>query len=73
MENEAMRRNLTFALLLIAALATAGRAQNKPTRDEQVRQDKQAFAPNTAWFYDNLDAAIEQAGRSNRPLMIVFR
>ena len=69
-----MSRKPTLALLLcLLGLSGATHAQSQPTREQQVRQDKQAFAKNDAWIYDDLEAAIQQAERSRRPLMIVFR
>lgn len=66
-------RPLLISIALASIVASHGHAQQTPTREEQVRQDKQAFARNDAWIYDNLDAGIEEAKRTKRPLIIVFR
>jgi hypothetical protein len=57
-----------WSLLLIATVA---QAQNK--RDIAVREDKQTLAEDDSWFYDDLAPALDEAARTKRPLMIVFR
>jgi hypothetical protein len=57
-----------FSLILFAATA---QAQNQ--RDIAVRKDKETLADNDSWFYDDLEPALEEAARTKRPLMIVFR
>ena len=61
------------AVLFGVCLPSVAVAQQKLTREQQVRKDRQDFAQNDAWFYDDLDAAIDEAARSKRPLIIVFR
>ena len=68
-----MFRPLLFSVALGACLASSVLAQKQLTREEQVRKDKQDFAENDAWFYDDLGAGIKEANRTNRPLIIVFR
>lgn len=69
-----MFRSLTAALAACAiCLPSSAIAQKKPTREEQVRKDRQAFLQNDDWFYNDMDAALKEAERSKRPLMVVFR
>jgi hypothetical protein len=42
-------------------------------RDTKVRNDRQAFKPSDDWIYNDLDAGIEAARESGKPLMVVFR
>ena len=59
---------------LLFMLFIAGNVQSqKNTRDMAVREDKEMLAEDDSWFYDDLDAALEAAAESKRPLMIVFR
>ena len=64
-------RYLSFIVLV--SLTSVAFGQSKLTREQQVQKDKQDFARNDAWFYDDLNAAIARASRTNRPLIIVFR
>lgn len=66
-----MRRLLGVLTVGILVTTTSAYAQNK--RDTAVREDRQSFSENEAWFYDDLDTAIKEAQQSKRPLMIVFR
>ena len=43
------------------------------TRDELVRQDRDNLAEDASWIYDDLDAALADADRSGKPLMVVLR
>ena len=62
---------LTLPLIFCGLMVTTSFAQNQ--RDIAVRQDKQALADDESWFYDDLDAAIEAAAKTKRPIMVVFR
>lgn len=64
---------LVATVVFAVCLSSVAVAQPKLTREQQVRKDKQDFAQNDAWFYDNLDAAKDEAARTKRPLIIVFR
>ena len=55
---------------MIFFVATA-QAQNRG--DIAVRKDKETLALDDSWFYDDLEPAFEEAARTKRPLMIVFR
>lgn len=65
------RKNLVIGIFLLALLPLTAHAQNK--RDVAVRTDKQALSGDETWIYDDLDAAIAEASKSGRPLMVVFR
>ena len=69
-----MIRPLVVATVVLAAcLSGVALGQPKLSREQQVRKDKRDFAKNDAWFYDDLDTAIDEAAKTKRPLMIVFR
>ncbi|WP_169977885.1 Trx7/PDZ domain-containing (seleno)protein [Tautonia rosea] len=42
-------------------------------RDTKVRNDREAFETSDDWIYNDLDAGIEAARVSGKPLMVVFR
>ncbi len=65
-----MKCQTVFLFWLIFCAATA-QAQNK--RDIAVRKDRATLAEDNSWFYDDLEPAFEEAARTKRPLMIVFR
>ena len=65
-----MKCQIVFLFSLILFVATA-QAQNE--RDIAVRKDKETLAEDDSWFYDDLEPAFEEAARTKRPLMIVFR
>ncbi len=69
-----MFRRFAGALgLCVVCMSSHAVAQEKLTREQQVRKDLKDFAENDAWFYDDLEAAKKEAVRSKRPLVIVFR
>jgi hypothetical protein len=43
------------------------------TRDEKVRQDKASVQANGQWIYNDLDLAMAEARRDNKPLLATFR
>jgi hypothetical protein len=49
------------------------RAQAQSERDKAVRLDKQKLSEDDFWIYDNFEGAREEAIRSKKPLLIVFR
>lgn len=46
-------------------------AQNP--RETKVKNDREAFANDEHWIYNDLEGAIKDARQANKPLMIVFR
>ena len=66
---------LFTATLLCAVLGTLPplRAQVQSERDKAVRLDKQKVSEDDLWIYDNFEHAREEAIRSKKPLLIVFR
>ena len=59
---------LCWSLLVI--LPPSAQAQ---TRDEKVRQDKAIVQANGQWIYNDLDLAMAEARRDNKPLLATFR
>ena len=66
-----MRKRMLIWPCLVLLLAPTLHGQDK--RDLLVRKDKQQVEADEAWFYDDLDRAMEAAAKTKRPLMIVFR
>ena len=69
-----MKRLLSW-MVVITLLATvpAGAQDVQKKRDAAVVADKEKLNRDEGWIYDNLETAREQAARSKKPLMIVFR
>lgn len=55
---------------LLVVLPPYAQAQ---TRDEKVRQDKASVQANGQWIYNDLDLAMAEARRDNKPLLATFR
>ena len=57
--------------IVLTLLTAVTHAQNK--RDLAVRKDKLELSSDASWIYDDLGSAIDEAARTQRPLMVVFR
>ena len=55
---------------LLVVMHPSAQAQ---TRDEKVRQDKASVQANGQWIYNDLDLAMAEARRDNKPLLATFR
>ena len=65
-------QSLSVVITLLATVSAGAQdIQNK--RDAAVVADKEQLNQDELWIYDNLETAREQAARSKKPLMIVFR
>jgi len=62
-----------IVVITLLATASAGAQDVQNKRDAAVVADKEKLNQDEGWIYDNLETAREQAARSNKPLMIVFR
>jgi serine protease Do len=69
-----MKLRLVVPATLLAALAAAAAlAQEKKDRETKVRDDKARFAAEGRWIYDDLARGAEEAKKSGKPLLVVFR
>ena len=68
-----MKYLLTATLFCIVVGALPLRARAQSERDKAVRLDKQKLSEDDFWIYDNFEGAREEAIRSKKPLLIVFR
>ena len=64
-------QRMTISLFVLLQLVATGWAQNK--RDIAVRKDKQDLSTDSSWIYDDFELALENAAKTDRPLMVVFR
>jgi len=60
-----------FTLLLTAVNVAAQDIQKQ--RNEAVVEDKKNLQQDESWIYDDFETARQQAARSKKPLMVVFR
>ncbi len=68
-----MKYLFTVTLLCTLLGALPLQAQVQSERDKAVRKDKQELSEDNLWVYDNFERAREEAVRSKKPLLIVFR
>ncbi len=66
-----MRFSLFLSLGAVVAFAGVLAAQNP--REVKVKKDREAFANDEHWIYNDLARAMEEARKENKPLMVVFR
>ena len=67
---------LRSALLLFLIPVTAfvpAIAQEKKTRDQMVREDREKVTTEGFWIYNDLDHAFDVAKESGKPLLVVLR
>jgi serine protease Do len=71
-ETIAMRALCILALTLSLSLASlhSAEAQDRKTK---VLNDRDTFAKNDVWIYNDLPAAFDQAKKANKPLLVAFR
>lgn len=64
-----------FGLALIAALGLTGLliAQQKPTREEKVRSDREKVEAEGFWIYNDLDTAFKKGKETGKPILVVLR
>ena len=68
-----MKYLITATLLCTLFAVLPLQAQVQTERDKAVRLDKQEVTEDEFWIYDNFERAREEAMRSKKPLLIVFR
>ena len=64
--------SLLTACILIFASLSALQAQNRD-RNALVNNDRQRVVDDGYWIYNNIEKGIEEAEKSGKPLLIVFR
>jgi hypothetical protein len=67
-----MRRLLSF-LLVFGLCAAPLHAQQKKTRDQKVREDREKVTQQGFWIYNDLETGFQQARQSGKPLLVVLR
>jgi hypothetical protein len=69
-----MKRIVVAASIVAALAAGVALAQDKkPDRETKVRADKENVEKAGAWIYDDLPRGVEEAKKSGKPLLVVFR
>lgn len=67
-----MLRMLAITLTLILCTSTLP-AQQKKTRDQKVREDREKVTQQGFWIYNDLDAGFRRAKESGKPMLVVLR
>ncbi|MEY3175857.1 MAG: putative periplasmic serine endoprotease DegP-like precursor [Planctomycetota bacterium] len=60
-------------LLLLAVCTAPLSAQQKKTRDQKVREDREKVTQQGFWLYNDLETGFEKARQTGRPLLVVLR
>ncbi len=69
-----MKPFIPLAALAVVLAAGAALAQEKKVdRETKVRDDKARVAAMDSWIYDDLPRGIEEAKKTGKPLLVVFR
>ena len=69
-----MRRLAAVAVCVALLGAAAAHAQEKrEDREAKVRADKERVGADAKWIYDDLPRGVEEAKKSGKPLLVVFR
>ena len=63
-----------FALILAFSLCVSTlSAQQKKTRDQKVREDREKVTQQGFWIYNDLEMGFRQAKSSGKPILVVLR
>jgi hypothetical protein len=71
-DTTAMPRLLAIILILIFCTAPLS-AQQKKTRDQKVREDREKVTQQGFWIYNDLEAGFRQAKAAGKPMLVVLR
>jgi serine protease Do len=63
---------LTVTAILLIAISSVS-AQEKKTRDQKVREDREKVTSEGFWIYNNLPHAYDVAKKTGKPLLVVLR
>ena len=69
----AMKTIISSLCIGLLTLFTASSSHAAEYRDEKVRNDKSTVESSGLWIYNNLDHAILEAKRTDKPLLVTFR
>ena len=69
-----MKPLIPLAAIVSVLVSSAALAQEKKVdREAKVRGDKERVAAMDSWIYDDLPRGIEEARKTGKPLLVVFR
>ena len=72
-ERYTMLRFALVPVMLLAMFCGTTIAQEKKTRDEKVRDDREKVTSEGFWIYNDLSRGFEAAKESGKPLLVVLR
>lgn len=67
-----MRRFIAILLLLVFSVSSVS-AQEKKTREQKVREDRQRVTSTGFWMYNDFDGAVAKAKETGKPIVAVLR
>lgn len=68
-----MRRSDLLIWLVVGHICFASALAHAQDRETKVRQDRESFQNNERWIYNRLDWGLEEARKSGKTLLVVFR
>jgi hypothetical protein len=68
-----MIRGVIVALAAWLALGGAAGAQQKPTREQKVTEDRKKVEADGFWIYNDLPRAFAEAKKTGKPLLVTLR
>jgi hypothetical protein len=69
-----MNRSFAIASFVAAIAAGAALAQDaRPNLETRIRSDKSNVERSGRWIYDDLSHGVEEAKKSGKPLLVIFR
>lgn len=63
---------LTITMVSLVAVSSAS-AQEKKTRDQKVRDDREKVTSEGFWIYNDLPRAVDVAKQTGKPILVVLR
>ena len=73
LESTSMLRSVLLLSLIPIVASVPAIAQEKKTRDQMVREDREKVTTEGFWIYNDLAHAFEVAKKSGKPLLVVLR
>ncbi|MCB9951984.1 MAG: thioredoxin family protein [Planctomycetaceae bacterium] len=68
-----MRLLCRFAIVVLLFVGAMLQAEEKKTREQKVREDKERVEAEGFWMYNDIPGAIAEAKKSGKPILVVLR
>ena len=68
-----MKTSVSIGLMLVSLFSTTAMAQEKMSREQKVKKDREHFAADSSWIYNDFAAALAEAQKTDKPILAVMR